>query len=163
MNRGLSMKTRLVLLLAALGAHTPASAASGDDEATAVEQATAQTLAERIQGEWNIVLSEQEKKQLDAMKLAFKEPPPTEAELEAANLSEEEGFLVALILMARSEDPNDPKIAEMKAAMDGLANAGLTITADTMTITVAGDAQATSYRVVEESDVGLEMRSTVTP
>lgn len=162
------MKTRLARFLALLAlagiaalAGSVPSAEAGDDPAAATAAPEApQTLAERIRGEWRVILSEQEKQQLETLKFAFRDPPPTDAEIEAANLSQEEGFLVALILMSRAQDPNDPKIASMRATMESLANVELSITADKMTMAIAGDAEEASYRVVEEGDSKLEIKTT---
>lgn len=127
--------------------------------AVAKEPAAATSgLSSRIQGEWKVVLTPEEKAQLDAMKLAFRDPPPTEAEIAA--LSQEEQMLVGIMLMAVQAEPDGEKVAEMKAVMQGLDNMKLTVTPDTMTMAIGDQGETAKWKVKSESDAGLVILTT---
>lgn len=117
------------------------------------------TARERVLGEWSIVLSDQEKRQVELLQLALKDPPATEAELTALTLSEDERMMVGLMSAARAADPNDPKVAEMKAAADGLSQATVVITADQMTFRAGSVTEVSTWSVQSEAADSLTIEA----
>mgnify|MGYP001015685996 CR=1 FL=1 len=139
-------------------AQAPAQAAGPSD---AAPQASADApAAQRLLGEWTIVLGPQELRQVELLKLALKDPPPTAEELTKANLTAEEKAMVDVMGSARAANPTDPKIAEMKAAADGLATATVTFTADSMDFRAGPISEKTAYTVVSQTESTVVVRST---
>lgn len=114
---------------------------------------------ERLLGTWSIVLSDEERRQVELLQLAFRDPAPTEEELAASPWSEEERGMVRLMAAARAADPDDPKVAEMKAAAEGLRSATLTITADTMTFQAGAVTEVSTWSVQAEEAESLTIEA----
>jgi hypothetical protein len=145
-------------------AEAPATAQLPADAAAPAEapaQASADApAAQRLLGEWTIVLGPQELRQVELLKLALKDPPPTVEELTKANLTAEEKAMVDVMGSARAANPSDPKIAEMKSAADGLATATVTFTADSMEFRAGPISETSAYSVVSQTESTVVVRST---
>ncbi len=137
------------LLLAACGGTAPTDQAA---EPAKVEKQAPKKASEKMRGEYKIVLGPEEQKQMDVMRLALKDPAPTEEDIKAASLSEEEGMMVAMVMMAKADDPNDPKIAEMAAMLEQMENATLTVTADKIAMAFGDQKTVASYTITSETD-----------
>lgn len=131
--------------------------------APAVAPAAPAAARQRVLGTWAIELSDEERRQVELLQLAFRQPPPTEEELAAATLSQDERSMVKLMAAAAAADPSDPKVAEMKAAADGLSKATLTITADAMTFQAGEVVEVSSWSVQAEAADSLTIEAVEAP
>ncbi len=158
-----SVLVAAALTLTACGgedAATTAAPAPAPTEAAAPAPAAAKKSSEAIQGTWSIVLGDEEKRQVEVMQMALKDPAPTEEELKKAGLSEDEMMMVALMGAARAADPNDPKVKEMAAAVEGLASATMTVTATDMTFKAGTMTETASYTVQSEEGPVVTIKTT---
>lgn len=145
-----------VLLLACDSGQEPPSV--GGPAPQAVEPASppeATGAAAAIQGEWTIVMTDEDRRQLEILRLAFREPPATEDELKAAGLTSEEHMMVGLMASAKANNPDDPKVVEMEQALSGLESATLSITADSMTLRAGAMSKDAAYTV--KSSTGTQV------
>ena len=136
------------LLLAGCGGTAPSDQSAEPEK---LEKQAPKKVSEKMQGEYKIVLGPEEQEQLDVMRLALKDPAPTEEEIKAANLSEEEGMMVAMVMMAKAEDPNDPKIAEMVTMLGQMENATLMVTGDKISMAFGDQKTEASYTITSET------------
>ena len=154
------------VLLVGLLLAGPAFAKKGKDKVPAPEPAaeapaTAEAGVTRpadLIGEWKVVLSAAEQRSLDVMALVFRDPPPTEDELKAMNLDENEQALAAVIAIARAEDPNDPKIAEARALLDAMPDSHVILTADHFTMVVGDKKIDSPYTATQNADGTLTLQ-----
>jgi len=154
-----------VLVLAACGdaeptaASTEAAAPVAPPVVPPAATAAPAKASARLLGEWSIVLSDQEKRQVDVLQLALKDPAPTQEDMAKMNLTEDEKTMVGLMAAAKAKNPSDPKVAQMKAAADGLGQASVTITADHMTFHAGPVTQDSTYTVTAETDSTVSIQS----
>lgn len=141
-------------------ATAPVTGAAPTEGAAAAQAVPADApAAQRLLGEWNIVLGPQELRQVELLKLALKDPAPSEEELTKANLSSEEKTMVMVMASARAANPTDPKITEMRSAAEGLATASVVFTADTMTFKAGPVTEQSAYTVLSQTESSLVVRS----
>lgn len=129
----------------------PAAAPPSPSEAPAPRQ--------RLLGEWVLALEPAEQRQAEVLALALREPAPDAAALAAAALSAEEEKLVRLMIAARASNPQDPRVAEMRAAAEGLRSATLQVREDRMIFQAGTVREELSYEILAEGEEGLELRS----
>ncbi|MCK6503866.1 hypothetical protein L6R53_10780 [Myxococcota bacterium] len=158
----MSLAPLLLISLLACAETDPVEAPAAGPPPPAAPAAPA-AARERVLGTWAIVLSEEERRQVELLQLAFRQPPPTEEELAAATLSPDERSMVKLMAAAAAADPSDPKVAEMKAAADGLSQATLTITADAMTFQAGAVTEVSSWTVQAEAAESLTIEAVEAP
>ena len=131
--------TRLSAFL--LAATLWASPALADDAPAKAEAATTQATDARLLGKWKIQLNAQQQSELGVFKLALREPPPTQAEIDA--LPAEMQAIVEMLAMIKKTDPTSAQLVEIRTMIESLEHALLTIDATTMglsfgTTTVSG-------------------------
>lgn len=156
-----------VLLLGSLScsdADPPGLAPSGDGappppSAAPTAPQEARAPRQRLLGEWTLALEPAEQRQAEVLALALREPPPDAAALAAAGLSAEEEKLVRLMAAARARNPQDPRVAEMRAAAEGLRSATLEVREDRMIFQAGAVREELSYEILAEGEEGLELRS----
>ncbi|NOY28117.1 MAG: hypothetical protein GXP62_19805 [Oligoflexia bacterium] len=162
----LSSVVLALVMVSACGNNDNASKAgptqtASTSSAPAAKPPAARKASEKIQGTWNIVLGDDEKRQVEVLKLALKDPAPTEVELTAAKLNDDEKMMVSLLGAARAKNPSDPKIKKMQAAADGLGQATVQITATGMTFTAGTVKEDSTYTVDSETDNVVKVSSTL--
>lgn len=120
----------------------------------------AKTPGEQILGTWEIELSEQDKGEFRALRLALKNPPPTEAELEAAGLDHDQRATVAFVLMTRSESPDSPQLASIRQVLASLEDTKVTVTPERFDMRLGVADVSVRYTVVEAQGDRLRLRTT---
>ncbi|MEL6350009.1 MAG: hypothetical protein AAFV53_43310 [Myxococcota bacterium] len=119
-------------------------------------------VTDEIQGRWAVDPSADDLRRAQVMQLAFKAPPPTDAEIIQAKLSPEENNLVRSIRTAREDNPGAPELKQMQARMQAVSSATLTITATELTFEIGGQAIARTYTVLTSGEESVQVR-TVSP
>lgn len=132
--------------------------AVGSDVAAAQEPV--ELASSKVLGRWNLVLSEEEQHQVDALALAFRDPIPTDEELDAADLSEDASMVTTLVVGLRRIDPNDPALDQYRQDMLALRDASLTITDDRMSLSIGPDTQVLTYDVLDARETRMRVRTT---
>ena len=103
---------------------------------------------EQLQGTWQVEPSEEDRRKATLLELAFREPPPTEADLSHADLTPQETQLVQGLLQARQNDPSEPRLLAMKAKMEGIDGALLEITDQELRFSLGGTTMVRQYTVL---------------
>ena len=141
------------------------NAAAGASDATppASSDLASSRASDRLLGQWSLVLSDEEKRQVQILQLALKSPAPTADDMAKLSLSEDEKNMVGVMAVAKAKNPGDPKITQMKAAADGLANATVTITPDHMTFSAGPVTEDATYTVTSQTDTTVTLSSRSAP
>ncbi len=117
-------------LRAALLATTLLTAPAWATDAPRAAEAATPAAAARLIGTWKVQLDETQQAELKMMKLALRDPPPTEAELK--ELPEELRTMVQVLGAMRELDPEGAQLTEIRAMIDGLESARITFDATSM-------------------------------
>lgn len=107
-------------------------------------------LARRVLGEWRLVLDEADRRQLEALELAFRDPVPSDDEIAAAALADDAAMLVGLIVGLRRVDPEDPALAAYREGLIGLRGARFVVTESAMTLSFGSTSSTQTYQVIGE-------------
>lgn len=129
-----------------------------EEGAPAAQPGTSAVLT-AMQGEWTIELTDADRRQLEMMRLAFRDPPPSDADLEAAGLGADEKMMVNLMAAAKARDPQDPKVVEMQAALVGMEQATLTVTPEVLTLTAGALSKPAPYTVKSATDATVTVET----
>ncbi len=146
----------------------PQGQPSADREVPGAEgttkQATSTVLdpAEQIQGDWDLELSATQQRQRELLELAFRDPPPSETELEELELGPEEQLMLGMVMMGRQQHPDRAADPEVLRGLEELSNASLTISADSLVFTHGQARQEASYTVAEEGSSSVSVQTTTT-
>ena len=111
-------------------------------------------------GRYRIVLSAEDRKQLEIVRLVFRDPPPTSEDFEEAHLSEGEVQLAATLLAVRSQRADSARLEEMRRALEALEETRLTITGEALETEVAGIISRVPYRILQQSEGRYELEVT---
>lgn len=141
------------------GLAPPADGASAPPMVAPTAPTEARAPRQRLLGEWALALDPVEQRQAEVLALALREPAPDAAALAAAGLSAEEEKLVRLMIAARASNPQDPRVAEMRAAAEGLRSATLQVREDRMIFQAGAVREELIYEILAEGEDGLELRS----
>jgi hypothetical protein len=115
---------------------------------------------EQIRGDWDLELSATQQRQRELLELAFRDPPPSEQELEALELNPEEQLMLGMVLMGREQHPDrgaDPKVLQ---GLEELSNAGLTVGEDSLVFTHGDQRREASYSIVGEESSSVVAETT---
>jgi hypothetical protein len=124
--------------------------------------AAAKTLppAEQMRGSWALELTPAQQRQYELLQLAFREMPPTEAELAA--LEPEEQLMIGMVLTSRAQAPDGQADPALRQGLDELASATLEISEDRMVFSHGEVQDEASYTVIEEKGAHIEIEATTT-
>ncbi|MCB9781247.1 MAG: hypothetical protein H6742_21955 [Alphaproteobacteria bacterium] len=114
----------------------------------------------KLQGEWAISLSDEEKRSVEVLQLALKDPAPTEEDMTKMNLTDDEKMMVAFIGAAKAQDPSDPKVKEMEETAKALGSATLTVSDKEMTFKAGPTVEKATYVVESETDTSVTLKTT---
>lgn len=84
-------------------------------------------VAARMQGEWRIALTAEQRQQLDLMRFVLRQPPPSNDELEGLSLTEDQTAAAIVILNEIRYDPDGPRTEQLRAAVASLESGELSI------------------------------------
>jgi hypothetical protein len=113
-------------------------------------------------GEWALELSPSQQRQLELLELAFRTPPPSEAELSALELQPDEQLMIGMVLMGREQHPDELTTPELQRSLGELASATLTITATDLVFTHGEERDEASYSVLSEETTSMQLETTTT-
>jgi hypothetical protein len=128
-------------------------------EQTVVEHSTPSEMAI---GDWVLELTPTQQRQYELLQLAFRNPPPTEADLAAMELQPDEQLMIGMVLMGREQHPDEATTPEVQRSLDELASASLTITEDSLTFAHGEELDKASYTVVSEETTSMVLETTTT-
>ncbi len=123
---------------------------------------TVEKASELVKGEWALQLSPTQQRQYELLELAFRDPLPTEADLDGMELSAEERLTVGMVIMGREQHPDGAAQRDVLQGLDELASATLTVTADTIDFAHGEHHDLASYSVVSEESSSLLLETTST-
>ncbi len=118
----------------------------------------ADVLTARIQGEWRIALSPDQRRQAELMQFLLRDPPPSNEEVESLNLTESEGKAVVLILNEIRYDPTGERTAQLRSAIAGLESGALSIGPDRLEVRLGDVRKAGQYTVVSSTASEAHLR-----
>jgi hypothetical protein len=118
--------------------------------------------SEMAVGEWALELTPSQQRQLELLELAFRDPPPTEAELSAFELQPDEQLMIGMVLMGREQHPDELTTPELQRSLDELSSATLTITADSLVFTHGEERDEARYTVLSEETTSMQLETTTT-
>ena len=81
----------------------------------------------RMQGEWRISLTPEQRRQVHTMRFLTRVPPPTNAELAEFDLTEEESHAAIIILNEIRYDPDGERTQQLRSAIAHLEQGELSI------------------------------------
>lgn len=140
---------RLLTALAALSLCPPVARA--EEPAPTAEEAPAPegvVAPAWLLGDWKPLPPDEElRAQLAAIRLAFRDPPPTAAELAA--LREDDRKKVETLLLARKTDPDHPGLVKVREGLREADKVKMTFEADGGIQANVGPVQETRYRVLQ--------------
>ena len=119
-----------------------------------------QTTGEGVIGTWQIVLSPEERHQRKVLELALRTPRASSDELDRSELTIEERMMVEMIAMAKAQDPSDSKVQQMQAMLNDMAQTTLSVTTNTLTLSVGERHVVRTYTIVSNSGPTLEVHAT---
>lgn len=114
----------------------------------------------RMQGEWRIALTPAQRKQLHTMRFLLQVPPPSNADLKALELTEEESRAAILILNEIRYDPEGERTAQLRAAIAGLESGELSIGPDQLEVRLGGVKKSGRFEVVATTGDAVHLRLT---
>jgi len=141
-------------------AATPTPAAGPVSTTAPAAPAATTDLATAVQGDWAIALGDEERRQVQILELALKDPPATEQELAAAGLSADEKMMVGLLSAARARSPDDPKVKDMESAVANLHAATVHISDRDLSFTAGEVTRHATYTVQGADGMALTILST---
>lgn len=155
--------TQILLLCGVLaagcqrGTESPSSAsASASPTATAPAAAEKVGALARVRGNWSVVLSPKQEKDLRTMRLVFDAAEPTAEQL--ASLAPDERATIMSVREARKSAPaDDPRYAQMRAVLDGMGRSTLVVDTSSLTITVGEVRQAAAFVVQAETSTSVKL------
>ena len=144
--------TRLVGCIAALwmGCSTGAPV-----DATATDQVLA-----RMQGEWRISLTEEQRRQVRTMRFLTRVPPPSNEALAELNLSEEEANAAIIILNEIRYDPEGARTQQLRAAISHLEQGELSISPERLEVRLGEIKKSGRYEVSATTGTSAHLRLT---
>ena len=104
-------------------------------------------LVARMQGTWRIALTPEQRQQVQTMRFLLREPPPTNEEVQALNLSEDEATAALHILREIRYDPNGERTQQLRSAIAGLEQSELSFGPERLEVRVGGVTKAGTYEV----------------
>ncbi|MBO83890.1 MAG: hypothetical protein CL927_00910 [Deltaproteobacteria bacterium] len=130
---------RFALMAGLLGA---ACSLGADPAPTAQDQIVA-----RMQGEWRISLTEQQRRQVRTMRFLTRVPPPTNDELAQFKLTESESKAAIIILNEIRYDPHGERTQQLRTAIDHLEQGELSIGPTRLEVRLGDVKKAGRYEV----------------
>ena len=113
---------------------------------TAADQVVA-----RMQGEWRISLSPEQRRQARMMKFLLQEPTPSNDDLAVLKLTDDEAASAVVILNELRYDPDGERTQQLRAAIAGLEAGELSFGPDRLVVRLGGVEKAGTYTVVSST------------
>jgi len=142
-----------LLLLGALAG--PSTSCSGDP---APPPTAADTVVARMQGEWRISLTPEQRKQVKLMKFLLKEPPPSNADLTKLNLTDDEASAAVIILNEIRYNPTGERTGQLRGAIAGLESGELSFGPERLVVRLGGVQKSGVYEVVATTGNNAHLR-----
>ena len=120
---------------------------------TAADQVVA-----RMQGEWRISLSPEQRRQARMMKFLLQEPTPSNDDLAVLKLTDDEAASAVVILNELRYDPDGERTQQLRAAIAGLEAGELSFGPDRLVVRLGGVEKAGTYTVVSSTGESAHLR-----
>lgn len=104
-------------------------------------------LVARMQGNWRIALTPAQREQVHTMRFLLQDPPPTNEQVQALNLSEEQATAALHILREIRYEPDGERTRQLRSAIAGLEQGELSIEPDRLEVRVGGVTKSGTYEV----------------
>jgi len=101
----------------------------------------------RMQGEWRISLTPQQRRQVHTMRFLTRVPPPTNEELAEFDLTEEESHAAIIILNEIRYDPDGERTQQLRSAITNLEQGELSIGPERLEVRIGDVKKAGRYEV----------------
>ncbi|MFT4974894.1 MAG: hypothetical protein ACI8S6_000777 [Myxococcota bacterium] len=111
----------------------------------------------RLEGSWTVEPSVEDRRQATLLRLALRDPPPSEADLSQSDLTPSEAAMVRSVLSARRTDPPPPQLAELRDRLSGLESATLEITTNELRFTLGEATSTRRYTVLSAEPERVEV------
>lgn len=128
----------------------------------AAEPAPAAGVARKqLRGSWVISLNDAQKRELDVMAMAFRDPPPTAEELTKKAFSNAEQGVILALADLRQRKPDDPQLAEARKVVQGMAESSLWIGTSSLAMAVGGLRESAVFEVLTETSSVVTVKARV--
>ncbi len=124
-----------------------AAMAMGCGLGTAPDPTKEDLVVARMQGEWRISLTPEQRRQVHKMRFLTRVPPPTNAELAEFDLTEEESQAAIIILNEIRYDPDGERTQQLRSAIAHLEQGELSIGPERLEIRIGEVKRAGRYEV----------------
>lgn len=114
----------------------------------------------RMQGEWRIALTAEQRKQVHTMRFLLQVPPPSNDDLKALQLTDAESRAAILILNEIRYDPDGERTAQLRSAIAGLESGELSIGPDRLEVRLGGVKKSGTYAIVATTGDAVHLRLT---
>jgi hypothetical protein len=126
-----------------------------------VAEPTAEShLIARMQGDWRIALTPEQRRQVRTMRFLLREPPPNNDELAEFDLTESESRAAIVILNEIRYDPDGERTKQLRAAIAGLEQGELTIGPERLELRLGGEKKGGTYEVAATNGHSAHLRLT---
>ncbi len=142
-----------MMLLGALAGSV--TSCSGDP---APPPTAADTVVARMQGEWRISLTPEQRKQVKLMEFLLQDPPPSNAELTKLALTDDESSAAVLILNEIRYDPTGERTGQLRGAIAGLESGELSFGPEQLVVRLGGVQKSGTYAVVATTGNNAHLR-----
>jgi hypothetical protein len=131
--------TRIILLWTALSL--------GCSLGSAPDPTKEDLVVARMQGEWRISLTPGQRRQVHTMRFLTRVPPPTNEELAAFDLTEDESHAAIIILNEIRYDPDGERTQQLRSAITNLEQGELSIGPERLEVRIGDVKKAGTYAV----------------
>jgi hypothetical protein len=128
-------------------------------EAPAEPVALDAVVREALLGVWLAYFNEEQQRQFDLMALALRDPTPTQEELEGMKLSEEEKVLIAMMMEAKSTDPDGEQMRHLQTQLDSMKSVTMSFEKERLVFTWGDLVDESSYEVIVQGDGSLRLKT----
>lgn len=158
-----------VILVVALGLAFAGTAEAGKKRAQKKNRAAVEVveapaepdrgaaIKQHMLGVWLVQFDEKQRRQFDLMAISLRDPSPSEEELAALNLTEEEKMLVGMMVLVKTTDPDGDQMKHLQAQLDAMKSVTMAFENDRLVFSWGELVDESTYEIVSAEDGSLQL------